>query len=263
MKTTSYQADVAGCELAHQRYSPGHVSPWHRHEMAELCFVSGGSFTEVARGRTMRYPRFGLGFKPANLAHRVEVDRRGARCLIVSVPAGRLPEFGLEPRWFGEPRLFTMPDLAHLCIRAAEEIAQPDRYTGLVLQGLMLELLGGVARMRYPSLPAKPPSWLSKVEERLRDEWTTRPTLRGLATEVGVAPVVMAAAFRGGYGCTIGEFLRRLQVERARVLLSGASLSLAQVGASCGFYDQSHFTKLFLRYVGTTPERYRRERGVR
>ncbi|MEO8452594.1 MAG: AraC family transcriptional regulator [Gemmatimonadota bacterium] len=263
MKITSYQTDIAGCELTHQRYSPGHVAPWHRHQTAELCFVSRGSLTEVARGRTLRYPRFGLGFKPADLVHRVEADRRGARVLVVSLPAARLPDFELEQRWFCEPRVFETPDLAHLCVRVAEETAQPDRYTGLVLQGLLLELLSGIARLPSPSLPAKPPVWLSKVEERLREEWSKRPTLRDLASEAGVAPAVLAGVFRRVHGCTVGEFLRRLQVERARVLVDNVRLSLAQVATSCGFYDQSHFTKLFLRYVGTTPDRYRRERTGR
>ena len=257
MRTIVSQTTIAGCELYDQRYSPGHATPWHRHQLAELCFVSGGSFTEVATNRTMKYPRFGLGFKPADLDHRVLIEAPGARCLVVSVPDSSLPDLELEPRRFGEPKFFDARDLAHLCVEAANELTHQDECTELVLHGLMLELLGRVARVPNEPSFSKPPGWLPRVHDRLCDEWTKRPSLRSLAAEVGVGPAVLVAAFRRAYGCTVGEFLRRLQVHRARMLLATNSHSLAQIAASCGFYDQSHFTKLFVRYVGTTPARYR------
>jgi AraC-like DNA-binding protein len=39
-------------------------------------------------------------------------------------------------------------------------------------------------------------------------------------------------------------------------LLAGHALSIAQVAAGVGFYDQAHFTRGFKRDVGTPPGRY-------
>jgi AraC family transcriptional regulator len=263
LRTVVFHTAVAGCELYDQRYSPGHETPWHCHQMAELCFLSSGSFTELAADCKLEYPQFGLGFKPAGLDHRVRIERPGARCLVVSVWPASLSEFGLEPGNFADPRVFDARDLAHLCFQAATELGRKDAAAELTVQGLLLELLGRVGRLPAETRPRRPPSWLPRIEERLREEWAKRPSLRSLALEAGVAPSVMVPAFRRFYGCTIGEFLRRLQVERACVLLVAESHSLAQIAATCGFYDQSHFTKLFARYIGTTPARFRQERTGR
>ena len=49
--------------------------------------------------------------------------------------------------------------------------------------------------------------------------------------------------------------LRR--IERAKILLRG-SRPLAEIAATCGFVDQSHFTKVFARVEGMPPGAWRR-----
>jgi AraC family transcriptional regulator len=48
------------------------------------------------------------------------------------------------------------------------------------------------------------------------------------------------------------------RVERAKLLLQGGDLSLAEVAADVGFSDQSVFTHHFKRLVGVTPGQFRR-----
>jgi AraC family transcriptional regulator len=47
------------------------------------------------------------------------------------------------------------------------------------------------------------------------------------------------------------------RVECAKRLLHGEDVSLAQVAARVGFWDQGHFTRHFKRLVGVTPKRFR------
>ena len=46
-------------------------------------------------------------------------------------------------------------------------------------------------------------------------------------------------------------------------MLLGSALSLAEVALACGFADQSHFTRVFTRTVGTSPGAWRRVRNNR
>jgi transcriptional regulator GlxA family with amidase domain len=41
-------------------------------------------------------------------------------------------------------------------------------------------------------------------------------------------------------------------------LLRDTRIALADVTADCGFADQSHFTRVFTRAVGTSPGQWRR-----
>jgi AraC family transcriptional regulator len=51
--------------------------------------------------------------------------------------------------------------------------------------------------------------------------------------------------------------LIKFRVERAKSLLAQSELPLSEVGLRAGFGDQSHFTRLFRRLTGTTPQSYR------
>jgi AraC-like DNA-binding protein len=69
--------------------------------------------------------------------------------------------------------------------------------------------------------------------------------------------VHFAAVFRRHYGCSVGEYLRRRRVHRARQRLAETDLPLAEIATEAGFADQSHLTRMFKRFVGLTPGQYR------
>ena len=54
------------------------------------------------------------------------------------------------------------------------------------------------------------------------------------------------------------EYVLSLRVQEAQRLLSTTKLSMSEIAASVGFYDQSHFTKRFKRITGITPLQYRK-----
>ena len=65
-------------------------------------------------------------------------------------------------------------------------------------------------------------------------------------------------AFRETTGMTPYRWLLRERINRARTLLLETDASLSEVAISCGFSDQSHFTRVFTNVVGTTPGLWRR-----
>jgi AraC family transcriptional regulator len=69
----------------------------------------------------------------------------------------------------------------------------------------------------------------------------------------------LAREFRACHGMSVGEYGRRVRLSWAATELVSGDRSLAEVAAEAGFADQSHFTRLFKRHVGTTPARYRRD----
>jgi AraC family transcriptional regulator len=82
--------------------------------------------------------------------------------------------------------------------------------------------------------------------------------LSGLAQSVGVHPVTLARAFRHAFGCTVGEYVRSLRIERAAHQLAQTELSLAEIALGAGFSDQSHFSNLFRHHTGLSPSKFRR-----
>ena len=65
-------------------------------------------------------------------------------------------------------------------------------------------------------------------------------------------------AFKVSFGCSPHSYILRRRIERAKFLMQGGDEPLAQVALECGLSDQAHLSRIFRRYVGCTPSRWRR-----
>jgi AraC family transcriptional regulator len=66
-----------------------------------------------------------------------------------------------------------------------------------------------------------------------------------------------ARQFKAATGVPPHQFVILRRVERAKLLLQGGDLSLAEVAAHAGFSGQSVFCHHFKRLVGVTPRQFR------
>lgn len=74
-----------------------------------------------------------------------------------------------------------------------------------------------------------------------------------IAAHARVHPVTLAKAFRHRHGVSPAEYLREVRLTWARDILHGSSRPLADIALCAGFWDQSHFTRLFTRRFDTLP----------
>jgi len=65
-------------------------------------------------------------------------------------------------------------------------------------------------------------------------------------------------AFSSSFGCPPHRFITRCRLERAKGLMLRTDMSLLRIATECGFADQAHFSRIFLRFVGMSPARWRR-----
>ena len=82
-------------------------------------------------------------------------------------------------------------------------------------------------------------------------------TLAQVARAAGVHPVYLGQIFRQEFGETLGEYLNRIRVRAAAERLANSDLPLSAIALDFGFYDQSHFTRIFRQVTGATPGVFR------
>jgi transcriptional regulator GlxA family with amidase domain len=58
-------------------------------------------------------------------------------------------------------------------------------------------------------------------------------------------------------GENLSSYLNRLRVDKAAEMLIETDLPLSGIAGSCGFEDQSWFSKIFKIYNGMSPGKYR------
>jgi AraC family transcriptional regulator len=86
--------------------------------------------------------------------------------------------------------------------------------------------------------------------------------LMTLAAQASLSSSHFNAVFRQQFGVSPYQYILQLRVERARDLLQQGELTIAQVAAEVGFYDQSHLTRHMRRLLHVTPAALQRQRNV-
>lgn len=251
--------DVADLLLRETRHRGGQVIPAHMHETAHFCLGIAGACVERINNRDVDCVPGTIEYHPAGTCHASRWERHGGRCFTVSLGdrwATRLVEHDRELR----PHAGVLGDAPRrLMTRLHRELIRDDSGSSLVIEGLSLALIGEARRERPASgTPSAPPAWLRRAEEYLRDHAFASVRVEVAAQVAGVHPVLLSRWFRRVHHMTVGEFVRRLRIERAQHLLATSAKPLTAIALECGFVDHAHFTRTFRTLVHLTPSEYRR-----
>lgn len=229
--------------------------PEHSHELGFFTLIIDGHYSEMIGSRTFVYSPKTVLWRQADLTHRDKIEVASSRFFFVEIEKS-----------FGERMRETerVPDhlvekngrLTWLASRLRNEIVVGDGSSGLIAEGITLELLGTLTRAGR-TLEKRPPRWLIRVVDRLNDEFANDISSEELGHEANVHPVHLAAVFRRFYHESMGEYVQNLRIDHALKLLSNLDMPLADIACECGFSDQSHFTRMFKRRTGSTPGAYR------
>jgi AraC family transcriptional regulator len=240
-------------------YAAGLSVPRHSHPTSNFIYVIAGShWAGHSRGADICNPRT-VRFLPAGEPHEIYFPV-GCRCLHIELRQPILDLAAADSRTICEPGELTVPSAPALGARLHREFQRKDEASRLDIEAAVLQLLlsgGQEPKPRRGPVPA----WLLRIREMLREQQQPRPTLAKLSQCVGRHPVQISRQFHHHFGCTIGEFMRRVRIAQAQSMLARRDLDIAEIALACGFFDQSHFTTAFRKLTGMPPRRYRARFG--
>ncbi len=96
-----------------------------------------------------------------------------------------------------------------------------------------------------------------RVMEYIKSNYSRKVTLEDISSYVHLSPSHLSGLFRKETGQTISAYLSFVRIEKSKHLLSTTDTPIAQIGALCGFEDQSYFTRVFRQQTGLSPKKYR------
>jgi AraC-like DNA-binding protein/ligand-binding sensor protein len=105
-------------------------------------------------------------------------------------------------------------------------------------------------------------SALRKAERFIWENYTRKISLQEIAGAAGLSAPYFSTIFKEEMGENLSAYLNRLRVEKAGHMLTETDLTLSEIALSCGFEDQSWFSKIFKSYAGISPGKYRSQGGV-
>lgn len=254
---TRHLYDLGGLSVAETTYPAGLDIPPHEHSNAFFCFVMEGSGTRSWPGRAGEERPMSLTLFPSSHAHANCWHEAGGRVLHVEFAGAWLERLRGRTRVLERPGDFERGPPVWLARRLAQECREQDSVSPLIIEAFALELLAECSRSEDRFHATRSPRWLASGRALLQARFAEPLSLAEIAESTGVSADHLARAFHRYYGCTIGDFVRRLRVEFACRRLADSDDALAEIAIAAGFTDQSHFTRVFRRCMGVTPAVFR------
>jgi AraC family transcriptional regulator len=253
----SHRQDVALGHVSAMRFPSDITLPRHNHPQATIAVILAGGFSGSYRGGERDCQIQSVIVEPAGEQHANRFGHGETTILAVSLEA--TDAWRAVETAAGKLSFYRDPFAGLIARRAVNELESPDDVTPMALEAAAMEI---VARVTRDALQDGRPAWLREVRDLVHDRYAESLSLADVAAVIGVEPERIARTFRRAFGEPLAGYVRRIRVDAAAAMLATTDVPISQVAADVGFSDQSHLTRCFGRYVGTTPGRYRREHTV-
>ena len=99
--------------------------------------------------------------------------------------------------------------------------------------------------------------YVRKALRYMHDNYSTHLDLDRVAEFVGLSPSYFSTLFHRIVGESFRDRLCRIRVEESKRLLLAEKYSLGDIAVAMGFPDQSYYSKVFKKFTGVTPGKYR------
>ena len=209
-------------------------------------------------GSAAVYAHIGPGIRTDASTEVLAIELRSELVSAAAAQLGRGARVDIMPQ-----RAVDDPQIRHLGFALKAELEQngadADVYAESVAHGLALHLVrqyGVAARPTAHFTHGLPRRYLRRAIEYMGERLADDVTVAEIAAAVHLSPYHFARLFKQSTGISPHQYLLRRRIERAKQLLAGR-MALAEVSLASGFPNQSHFTTVFRRIVGTTPKRFR------
>jgi AraC-like DNA-binding protein len=239
--------------LSDVRYDPRSNRASHMHERGKICLVVQGKYQERIGYQTIHYRPFNCVYHPPGFDHTDGVGESGVRMLSLSFDKALFDEIDTH-------RIDLTP------LRDLTENRQVWRILRLfdarrALLPIEIEATAVDIITEIVSAPREIPRShrsLRAARDYITENYRSNLTLAEVALAVDLHPVYFGQLFTRKARQTLGDFVNDLRVRAAAEALSCGSMALADIAVVNGFYDQSHFSRIFRRKVGVSPGAFRR-----
>ncbi len=100
---------------------------------------------------------------------------------------------------------------------------------------------------------------VAKVQQYMKERMHEEFSREEAAEYVYLNPAYLSRLFRKETGKSLTDYLVELRIAKAREELSGANNRISDIAQGVGYSNFSHFSQLFKRMTGLTPQEYRKK----
>ncbi|NLD26011.1 MAG: helix-turn-helix domain-containing protein [Acholeplasmataceae bacterium] len=138
-------------------------------------------------------------------------------------------------------------------IQKVELMNSVDRITNLQFH-MVLDYTERVEKLRLGKTPSK---LILEVTNYIQHHLSERISTEEMANSLFLSRSRLAVKFKQESGMTLTDFILREKTEEAKRLLRYTDKTAVAISSYLGFSSQSHFSRVFKKYTGKSPNEYR------
>ena len=98
---------------------------------------------------------------------------------------------------------------------------------------------------------------MKPVLDRIENDYAGKMTIPSLSAELCLTPDHFTRIFREGVGVPPVEYINRVRLHHALILLAETTLSVSEVAEKSGFFSMQYFYRIFRETLGNSPRSFR------
>ncbi|QKX05847.1 helix-turn-helix transcriptional regulator [Aquimarina sp. TRL1] len=247
---TSEKYDFNSYVLSIVNFQTSAPEDWHHHENTHLSLVLQGGSRESRKKEEIQLTPGKIILYNEGELHSNRYTAFPSKHLIVELKKDFHKTNSLSPKHFSTSNTANIDIYLNL-LNIYNELHLGDIYSAETIDFSFNQLLKSDQNSSYI------PVWMNSLREVIEDRWDEFIPLKDLATIFNVHTVTISRYFKKYYKCTLGDYMRKIKVERAVFFLLNTNKSISEISDICGFTDQSHMIKVFKLYIGFLPNQFR------
>ena len=243
-----------------QHHCQDHIVRSEGYPCPQILYCTKGSGTLVLDGKEINIPPYTAVFLPANYPHEYypNEDIWNIRWVAASgyAAANTLDHFGLSAPSVYELKEVKM--LEHIFRKMHDAIRSDSVFGNYRASGYLYDFLIEFYRIiSAKGTSGAPNGALMKALDYINDNYAAQITMDTLCGVSKVSKQYLCLLFKSTLGLRPTEYIAKRRIQAAKELLTGTGKTVEEIAAETGFCTASYFCKLFKRYEGITPTRFK------
>lgn len=249
----------------------------HTHNQVEIMYAISGTCIIEAAGKQHYMKKGDFILLDANAPHRLWLQK-GEKCRMLNVEFIFRPVAGVFPSikqvCEGTDSLKTLlslkedymvfkdPDEVYHCLKGlVMELDEGSDKKEFMIQLLMSELLIKISKLASDFMGNSLEAGgihVRKALNYIHQHYDCEIQAVDIASAINIHSGYLHRIFKANTGTTIVEYLTRLRIDKAKMLLSHTDIPIIDISNYIGINSRQYFTYVFKRHTGITPLEFRR-----
>lgn len=130
-------------------------------------------------------------------------------------------------------------------------------YCAAYTMQLLAMLLPADSAVKHPAKMSEHSQLIYAAIRLMQEEMDQEFSVSKYAKRCAMSESRFSSVFKGITGMSPLRFMMKIRMDQARYLLANTALPIKEVSGQVGFADEFYFSRMFHKYVGVSPSKYR------